>query len=195
MSRNTTHTRWLEATGLALIALGAGGCELLPGLIGGGSSEPAPFTSAALTVGIESAEGSIEGIELAPDRIVALGSRFGSSLQFDLTEVESNTLIQVSLPSAEGSSENPYFFDRGGPGGGFAPPGEPPPDDRPLDDPGAFDPGAAVIVACGVAADCRQAEDFTVEIAQLPEGRTALIEGTFGGDDRVRITMHYREQR
>ncbi|MBX3273237.1 MAG: hypothetical protein KF729_23430 [Sandaracinaceae bacterium] len=190
MSRIATNKRWLEATGLALVALGAGGCELLPGLIAGGGSEPTPFSTAPLSVVVESAEGQLDGVELAPDRLVAFGSRFSSNLQFDLNELDTNTLIQVSLPSADRSDENPYFFDSEGPGGGTVPP-----DGIGFEEPGRFEPGEAVIFACGVASDCRQAEDFTVEIAQLAEGRAVVIEGAFGGDDRVRVTMSYREER
>lgn len=177
---------------LGAAALGTTGCELIPGLLNSSDTSDPAFTSAPLTVTIESLEGAVDGTTLDTTLVQASGLRNGLSLQFDVALPAQETSFTLSTPGADGSSENPYVggagdlgerfpIDAGSPGGGGFDP--------------SFDPSRALVMACSPLAGCREAEDFGVEIAQDAQGRTVLLDGTWSGGDRVHIEMRYQEVR
>ncbi len=182
---------------LSAASLWTTGCELIPGLIGtGGPGDPAS-TSAPLTVTVESASGTIEGVPFDASGVVASGFRAGLTLQLQVDVPAQGASITVFTPGTEGSSENPYIDD--GSRTGAAPAidaGPPPPGGR---DDGlpigfGFDPNEASITVCSAVA-CREPEDFALEIAQAADGRSVVLDSLFGGGDRVHLELTYREQR
>jgi hypothetical protein len=175
---------------LSAAALGITGCELIPGLLSG-SPPPPTATFGALTVSVERVGGAIEGEPIDTSLAQATGFHTPSGLQFEVTIPSQDTSLSISTPGTDGSSENPYAGEElsalprvdGGvelEGGDF----EPRPRSR-----------EPVIIACSPVAGCRHAEDVGLEIAQLVEGRTVLVEGAWSGGDRVHLEMHYREHR
>jgi len=190
---------------LGAAALGTTGCELIPGLINSpGTPDPA-FTSAALTVTVDSVEGAIDGTALDPRVVEASGFRSGLSLQFDVAIPAQDASFTVTTAGAEASSDNPYVGGAGDFGEGFPidagplPPrrdaGTPPPGfEEPTFEP-SFDPNRALVMACSPLSGCREAADFGLEIAQDAQGRTMVLDGSWPGGDRVHIELRYQELR
>lgn len=171
------------------LALTLSGCELLPGLLsgpgGGGGPPGSAFTTAALTVEVERAEGTLAGRDLDAQSLTASGFRSGSDIQLELVS-EEGASMSVMIFGGGDSSTNPYV---GGPGGPF---------DRVLDggadEPPPIEIGLASVMACSPG-DCQVAEDFGIEIAELAEGRTVLLDGAWSRGDRVHVELRYRELR
>lgn len=192
------HRSRLTALVLGAAALGAGGCELIPGLFAGPPSTPDPSAvSAPLTVTVVQAEGTLGGAPIEAREILASGLRTGDSLQLTLDLPSQGATLDVSMPSADLSSENPYVGGQGdfptdagplpirltdaGPPG----PGEPPP----------LPPNAAVLIACPAAAECARADDFGLQVEQMADGRRVVLDGTWSRGDRVHAELVYHEQR
>lgn len=181
----------LTVLALGAAALGTTGCELIPGLLNSPDTTDPAFTSAPLTVTIESVDGTIDGATLDNTVVEASGLRSGLSLQFDVAIPAQDTSFTLSTPGADASSENPYVGGRGD----F---GEPFPVDAGLGEPSfdpSFDPSRALVMACSPVGGCREADDFGLEIAQDAQGRTVMLDGTWSGGDRVHIEMRYQELR
>jgi hypothetical protein len=187
----------LTVLALGAAALGTTGCELIPGLLNSPDTTDPAFTSAPLTVTIESVDGTIDGATLDSTVVEASGLRSGLSLQFDVAIPTQDTSFTLSTPGADASSENPYVGGRGDFGEGF-------PTDAGLPDSTdagrgsfepSFDPNRALVMACSPIGGCREADDFGLEIAQDAQGRSVMLDGTWSGGDRVHIEMRYQELR
>jgi hypothetical protein len=167
---------------LGILALCASGCELLPGLFSNLGGPPDPM-AAALVVTIDHVEGTIDGMTLDPNLLEASGLRSGPSLQLDVHSPHENAVLSVFTSTVESSSQNPYGTI--GVGGR----------ERPLPDADVedFDPNRAFILACS-ADVCREAADFGLEIEQLPDGRSVVLDGTWSEGDRLHLELHYEEQ-
>ncbi len=202
---------------LSLLAFGTAGCELLPGLLAGPgapTTDPA-FTTASLTVTVESVEGVIDGQPLDASMCEASGFRSGTAVDLDVQMPALATSITISSSGTDGSDQNPYGEGGGdlladaGPPPALADAGPPPPlaDAGPLPprlDAGAvlgsgsnsFDPrgsSGATILACGPDGTCVAPDDFGVQIAQLSDRRSVVVDGIWADGDRVHIEMSYRE--
>lgn len=191
--------RYAKRGTLTILAVSAAllgsGCELLPGLFSTPSTPDPSSTSAALTVSVDRADGTLEGVPLQADIVEATGFRSGLSLQFDVVVPSEDITISVFTQSTESSSENPYVGGRGDFGDSFpVDAGPPPPGEDGLRDDFGFDPSQAQIMACGPTMGCVQAEDFGLEIAQLADGRTLVLDGTWSGSDQVHLELTYHEQ-
>lgn len=173
-----------RATLVLTLALTMGGCELLPGLLAspGGGGEPLPeATSAALTVTVERAEGTLAGRELDAQNLDPSGFRSGLDLSFALV-AQHGASLHVELSGGVDSTQNPYTGSpASAPDGGAEHP--------------VPDSGGARVLACTAERDCRQADDFGIEISQLAEGRSVVVDGAWSGGDRVHLELRYRELR
>lgn len=181
---------------MAALGLCASGCELAVPLIAAeldGDDDSAP-SSAALSVSVESAEGTLRGQALSPEMLIASGDRHGTQLSFAVQVGSPDTMLHVVVPQADGSSVNPYRgdgFEEGfgdeGSGSGF------------FEDAGAFLPQQGIAPENGArfmvcqAHDCFAAEDFDIQIEQTPDGRVASFEGAFGAGERANLVMRYTE--
>ncbi|MFK7986434.1 MAG: hypothetical protein AB8I08_10410 [Sandaracinaceae bacterium] len=182
---------------MAALGLFTSGCELAVPLIAaelGGNDDIEP-SSAALSVRVEAAEGSLRGQALSPEMLAATGDRHGAQLSFAVQVGGPDTMMHVVVPQADGSSVNPYEGDGFEGEGPFFGEGDAPF----FEDAGAFLPqqglapeqGARFMVCDGD--DCFAADDFDIQIEQTPDGRVASFEGTFGEGERARVVMRYTE--
>ena len=190
---------------IAGAALGALGCEaLIPWAISeaeGPGDDDGALTSASLTVAVESASGTLDGMPLRPELFDTRGQRNFGELQFTLSAPAEGIEVFVSV-DAESSGINPYTGESGG--GGF--PGEPP-RPVPFDDGGVGDFGGAppvsfssVMLCSSVGlgpreSQCLDAKDFSVEVEQTADGRLARVRGVWDDGDEARFTLRYAEAR
>ncbi len=172
------------------------GCELAgPLLIGEATKgdDPGGSTSAALTVSVDSAEGTVAGRNLAPEMFEATGDRVGQEVQIQLRTAGDLELWMTT--QTDTSSTNPYGggdfggdFGDGSRGGAVpVPPPEGGSDNAPTE------PFAELNVCeSGV---CRPADDFGIEIVQTESGRDAIVDGVWGEEEAIHVSLHYTEAR
>lgn len=206
MKHGFANRSWLTVLVWSAASLGTTGCELIPGLLGTGGSPDPSFTSAPLTVTVESASGIVDGVSLDTSIVEASGFRTGSSLQLMVEVPAQGVSVSVFTPGTESSSQNPYShgdpgfgephpIDAGPPPDRFDPSGDPEDADDGLPIGFGFDPNEASIMVCTPAGACRHPDDFGLEIAQAADGRSVVLDSLFGGGDRVHLELTYREQR
>lgn len=179
MRLGSVKRRRLTVLVLGAAALGTTtGCELLPGVIGPPSGEPTPeATTAALSVTVERAEGVVDGAPIEAPTLEPSGVRTGNTLQLALVSDELGTSFHIFTPNVESSAENPYGHPTepsfGAPDGGV---------------------GRSEILIC-TASNCRAPEDFGLEMVQLAEGRSVVLDGSWDNGDWAHLELHYTEIR
>lgn len=180
--------------GVAIVA-GTTGCEaLVPFVISEATKDDGSdigVFDAPLSVQIESARGTVQGREIAPEMLSPGGNRFGDQLQFLF---RADTLsMHLTVNSAESSSLNPYTeFGRSPEDVGHFP--RPAPIDAGL----AGVPAAsnAIFLACDDArGECLQARETSLEIVQTVDGRQGVLDCTLTDGSPVAIRFHYTEER
>ncbi len=169
---NTKHMMtWVRA---GLLCTMCGGCEILGPLLiaeSTNSAEPTDFTSAPLSVDIESITGTMGGEVLEREMFTPTGERFGNQLTFRLTS-QSGLEITV-ITETESSNTNPY--------------------ELPLDSlPNEDGTGISDMFACH-AVTCEEAEDFGIEIIQTEHGRNAIVDGFWPGEQHIGLSLRYTE--
>ncbi len=179
---------------MILLAASGAGCELAgPLLIGEATKDdeaPATAEFAPLSVTVESAEGTVAGHTLAPEMFEASGDRFGSEIQIQLRA--SDDLELWVTTQTESSSTNPYtgedFSDDGF--GGSA--GVRIPDSEGGDSDNTPTEPFAELRVCE-AGSCRPATDFGIEIVQTEAGRDAIVDGVWGEEETIQVSLNYTE--